>query len=318
MRCLEQKNKLNTFQNIFYLPELQCAEIVSALSPSEKFEWANEQRQHGNRAFLSGDYEAAIDVYLTCLVALDSDQNKNVSDTSLHGSKSDKNSDIWTEKSQVEIQLPVLMNLAACTLRLKMFKKTKTFCDMALEMECAQSNPKVYFRRGKAFMSMGDYESSRNDLEHALALLRSAGENDAAKERDCVSKELHKLDRLVERAEINKKRQQIAMKKVLGGEPKVKGLEAEICRGKIVTQSGSSDKDQSNHDAVNSLYDQIEKRAYSTLRAKRVSPRVIHKENSYFQWYIGMIERVLRKILVWLGDEEAMTKDFSRKGLKSL
>jgi len=45
--------------------------MVSTLSPEKKIEWAMIHRQRGNALFQKCDYKEAMDVYLTCLVAIE-------------------------------------------------------------------------------------------------------------------------------------------------------------------------------------------------------------------------------------------------------
>ena len=48
------------------------------LPPQQKLQWAKHQRMEGNKLFATGEYKEAMDVYLTCLVAMDqSSKNKN-------------------------------------------------------------------------------------------------------------------------------------------------------------------------------------------------------------------------------------------------
>jgi hypothetical protein len=89
----------------------QSAKFVSQLESSEdRRYWAEQQRQTGNKFFQSGDYKGALDIYLTCLV---------VKENSLDFVR--------------DTFLPILNNLAQCTLQLGMHKKTIVFCEMALD-----------------------------------------------------------------------------------------------------------------------------------------------------------------------------------------
>jgi len=49
----------------------QASEMIANLNPQQKIEWAKYQRKEGNALFEKGDYTEAMDVYLTCLVAMD-------------------------------------------------------------------------------------------------------------------------------------------------------------------------------------------------------------------------------------------------------
>ena len=89
----------------------QSAQYVSQLESSkDRRYWAEQQRQTGNVFFQSGDYKGALDIYLTCLV---------VKENSLDFVR--------------DTFLPILNNLAQCTLQLGMHKKTIVFCEMALD-----------------------------------------------------------------------------------------------------------------------------------------------------------------------------------------
>jgi len=340
----------------------QAAEMVSKLSPDEKIQWAKEHRKHGNNLFQKKQFKQAMDVYLTCLVAIDSDSNSNGQEEGKEQSNKVFNTDIeWVEKTEHEIKLPVLLNLSACTLKLGMYRKTCSFCDLALEIKAGSNNPKVYFRRGKSRMLLGIYNKARADLQKALDLLDSSCNNDSntnivedvddavGREKEAVKKELVKLERLVESAEENRKRQQMAMKRILGGDNG--GVAAEIddiddstnttqvVDNDILELESSQDTistTRSNHqqrnlNALNTtikdedrLYKEetTKKREYSTLKAKqRKKPEVTNgrysydpnntqNSDSFYAWYLKMIERGLRKALYWLGDEEAMNRSF--------
>lgn len=232
----------------------QAGQIVSHLNRDEKLIWAGEQRQVGNKLFQEGGYKEAMDVYLTCLVALEYISKDRMNDNQM----------------DEDIKMPVLLNLAACALNLGMYKKTVSFCDFCMELECAKKNPKVYFRRGKAYMFMGNYSLARNDLNMAESILLQDF-NDDSKECLSIRKEMQRLDKMIQNSKKNKERQAMAMKKWMGGDKK---------------QITIDDKD-----AKKNLWDVI-------LR------------NRYFLFYIKMVERCLRKTLYWLGEEDAMSRSY--------
>ena len=130
----------------------QAAKEVEDLSPSQRLEWAELQRQAGNKFYRKKEYEEAIDVYLTCLVV-----------------KSE------TPEFLEDVFLPVMNNLAQCTLQMGSYKKAQTFCTMALEEKNLPNRPemisKLYFRRGKARRLSGDYLGCKEDLKKAIELL---------------------------------------------------------------------------------------------------------------------------------------------------
>jgi tetratricopeptide (TPR) repeat protein len=237
----------------------QAGQIVSHLDRDEKLQWAREQRQLGNTLFQEGKCKEAMDVYLTCLVALDY-QSKD------HDCEDDQES---RYQMDIDIKMPVLLNLAACALSLGMYRKTVSFCDFCMELECAKKNPKVYFRRGKAYMSMGNYSAARKDLNTAYSIL-SEELDDESKECLSIRKEMHRLDQMMKNSKKNKERQAKAMKKWMDGN-KEKGTTFKI------------DEQKKSFDIF---------------------------YNRYFVFYIKMVERGLRKMLYWLGDEDALTRSY--------
>lgn len=240
----------------------QASQIVSQLNRDEKLQWAREQRQLGNQLFQEGKYKEAMDVYLTCLVALEYTSKD-------HDSQDDVQMKSIDEMDK-DIKMPVLLNLAACALSLGMYKKTVSFCDFCMELECAKKNAKVYFRRGKANMCMGNYTLARNDLNMAQSIISEEFEM-YSKEYISIRKEMQRLDQMMKNSKRNKERQAKAMKKWMGG-------------------------------------DGDNKQAMSSKDTKNVSFGIL--ENRYFVFYIKMVERGLRRLLYWLGEEDAMTRSY--------
>lgn len=182
----------------------QAAQTVSTLSPEQRLQWSHEQRQIGNSLFGSGEYHEAMDVYLTCLVAMDMreggegeeildekvartgyeggrDCNVIITKTETHEGDSTRNQQklISKERIEQEIKLPVLLNLSLCSLKLGMYKKTEQFCNFALGTCCLSASTKrdvakIYFRRGKARMLMGSYNKAQKDLYQAMHMLQNS------------------------------------------------------------------------------------------------------------------------------------------------
>lgn len=309
-----------------------------------------------------------MDVYLTCLVAINASNDTEKTEqsrTRKDNTNNNDNEDDWTEKTDREIKFPVLLNLSACTLKLGMYRKTCSFCDMALELnKIGTDNPKVYFRRGKSYMLMGMHEKAKFDFHKCLDLLHQVNEkrvsefdsekNDISNsnesvvrgenknEIEAVHKELLHLEKLKDAAEKNRLRHEKAMKIMLGGQ-----ANTTISSSKSQQSSNENDDEKSsleigmnrakndqNSSPVTPLYNNSDpttakKREFSTLRARRKKCRkdtvmssklgegngeeVVasgRNSQSYFTWYIQKVEFGLRKILFWLGDEEAMTRSF--------
>lgn len=302
---------------------------MSSLTPEDKLEWAENQRQEGNKLYSKQQYKEAMDVYLTCLVAID----KSCHDPIIGNTDNDvmNNDIIWEQQVEQQVKLPVLLNLSACTLSLGMFKKTCAFCDLALDLRIGNTSQKLYFRRGRARMGLGLYCEAKEDLIVSMDILQrqeseKADSNGVDKKEICkmklsVEKELLRLEVLVVSAEKNREKQTRAMQRILGG-GKVK-TDVNLKVGSFMETShngiNANDKSRNSTSACEErLYSTIvSQREYSTLRAPSYTNAIgavgaTHRKggNSVFVWYIKILERSLRKILYWLGDEEAMTKKF--------
>lgn len=165
----------------------QSAKFVSELESSEDRQyWAEQQRLTGNIFFQKGDYKGAMDIYLTCLVVKEN-----------------------TPGFLRDTFLPVLNNLAQCTLQLGMHSKTILFCTMALDeisRRSSQENDtnekrlekeempgndrlafarkdltdaialsKIFFKQAKALRLTGYYAKSRDSLNNSLDCLSGKG-----------------------------------------------------------------------------------------------------------------------------------------------
>lgn len=218
-----------------------------------------------------------MDVYLTCLVAKSDDK-----------------------EFSTRVFLPVLNNLALCTLQLGMWSKTDQFCTLALEDtlnfdilekdEERAAVAKIYFRRGKSRRLQGLYKEARNDLEQALLLM---GDDDT-QERRTVQREIRKVDQSVTEGKRNEKRQERAMKKALGG-----GRPDVGCGEKVL---GTEDHRQ--------------RRKYSTLTAKSSleddNDEESDEELSCWHHYLLVVVRLTEMALELLGDEETIERKAKR------
>ena len=70
--------------------------MVSTLSPEKKIEWVAMHRQRGNTLFQKGNYKEAMDVYLTCLVAIETKDKELVAMDTKDGSSSGTDTDTTT------------------------------------------------------------------------------------------------------------------------------------------------------------------------------------------------------------------------------
>ncbi len=217
----------------------QAAKQVASLqTDQERFAWAEHQRQAvGNPLYQAKQYQSAMDIYLTCLLSKPSEE------TSCHHLK----------EFQTRVYLPVLNNLAQCTLQLGQYRKAEQFCSMGIHDDAMkddgqtrnlatankdenhdthiplQQYAKLYYRRGKARRLQGHYTTARQDLECAMRLLKSK-ETDGAlhnddddtmnsesdqQEQRAIQREMVALQKSIQQAKQHRQQQQAAMQRLL-------------------------------------------------------------------------------------------------------
>ena len=108
----------------FLMRQKWAAEQVADLSDDDALQWAVDVKDTGNEQYRRRDFAAACDTYLMALVGLRAKE-----DTSVGGSGSDSGSGSGSglgttpppfSAEQIDrVQVPVLCNLAACKLALK-------------------------------------------------------------------------------------------------------------------------------------------------------------------------------------------------------
>jgi len=203
----------------------QSAEEVFGMSFGEKVAWALERRKAGNDLFASGEFQEAMDVYMTALVAVSKEEAEE-------------------KESDVKVALPVLLNLAQCALNLGNASKVVAFCDHALSLKsgAGAKSAKVRYRRGKGKLMVGDYKAARADLEAALELCQEDGD-----ERRAVERELKKLKGNVKEAKRSKDRVKQAMIGLVKGGGVIDGKRDGEGRGERKAKSGR--RTVSNYDS---------------------------------------------------------------------
>ena len=302
-RCNEDELRASDLQTKLQ----QTAKLIQELNEQEKIEWAKDQRLVGNSLFQSGEYAQAMDIYLTCLVV------KNNSDEFLMGTF-----------------LPVLSNLAQCTLKLSMYKKTIQFCNLCFEELEPKDHlrkdlhiplSKMHYKRGKAHRLSGEYKAARKDLDQGMKLLETLKETRHSSVIDyekAIQNEIRNLEMAEREGRRNLNRTKKAMQTILnsgGG----RTSDTNTIQSPTETRALSSTEGVSgtNLSASEGLYEQNPtgtKRRYSTLRAPKRNPRTNQAPNqsqtdktiSYSRYYWDMVARVCETLLIWLGDEETI------------
>jgi tetratricopeptide (TPR) repeat protein len=219
----------------------QAAKQVASLQrDQERFAWAEHQRQAvGNPLYQAKQYQSAMDIYLTCLLSKPSEETSSCR---------------HLKEFQTRVYLPVLNNLAQCTLQLGQYRKAEQFCSMGIHddamkddgetrnlatankdenhdgiLQHRQQYAKLYYRRGKARRLQGHYTTSRQDLECAMQMLKPQ-ETDIALHNDdddtmnsesdqqqrlAIQREMVALQKSIQQAKQHRQQQQVAMQRLL-------------------------------------------------------------------------------------------------------
>jgi len=67
-----------------------------------------------------------------------------------------------------QVEVPLILNIAACMLASKQWDAAKTECEKVLDIQ--ETNPKAIFRRGQALLGMNDFDAALEDLQKAREL----------------------------------------------------------------------------------------------------------------------------------------------------
>jgi len=117
----------------------------------ERVQAANKMKDEGNALFVAQKYEEAYTKYNE---ALDWFQYLFPSE------EADKN-------LIAQCKLPILLNQAACQLKLTNFRSARICCEQALDFD--PKNVKALFRLGQCWQGMADYNKARENFQNALS-----------------------------------------------------------------------------------------------------------------------------------------------------
>jgi tetratricopeptide (TPR) repeat protein len=292
--------------------------------------WTETHRTIGNHLFSQGKYLEAMDVYMTCLVGLDQrtqtqegatenivvDHQCILEETKTQTVNQDGESSLLDEK----IKLPILLNLSACMLKLGMFRKTEKIINLCLEtVPCSSTNPKVFYRRGRARAFMGLYNDARSDYNQALGLLSpSSFDKDPSDEIQTIHRAIRKLDQLIENARQNHVKQKKAMRRLLGGQSTQIVQPLDSYDIALVDNHGSPEESY----VKAPLYKEssTKTRTYSTLKAFKTSTPSYEKSEIHHdhqdskvasripsigvkQYLFMILAKIIQFLLSWWGDE---------------
>eukprot|EP01035_Chromulina_nebulosa_P031046 gene31046-41349_t len=114
--------------------------MIKDLPSEEKLQWAITAKENANALFKQKQFTDAMKIYVECLAAADFGSD----------SQSSENID--------KLVIPVVCNLAACSIELKEWRKVVNFCDQALDLRPYCS--KALYRKGIALLEVGDYDAA--------------------------------------------------------------------------------------------------------------------------------------------------------------
>ncbi|EPT25199.1 tetratricopeptide repeat-containing protein [Toxoplasma gondii ME49] len=129
----------------------QIAESLRSKTWNEKLQWGLDTKNLGNSLYQQKKFTEAINAYQDCLLALDL------------GSTADQQ-----EAAQRQLQIPAVLNLAACMLATKKYHRCKALCNVVLDLE--PQSLKAIFRRALANFHLGELEEATQDLQRAYAM----------------------------------------------------------------------------------------------------------------------------------------------------
>lgn len=269
----------------------QAIATLQSLPDASKLVWAETQRVNvGNIYYEKLDYENAIDVYLTCLIAATPSPSPNPESK-------------YTMEHLI-LYMKLMNNLALCTLQLRWYRKTITFCSIAIDqilitlphVETMQLKDtdrsgdfaiiileqriKLHYKRAKAYRLRGEYDIARLDINRMKTELISYSSDNATHSSDSKSielmcstivKEEQLLQLAIHRGNKNFKHHQAAMKLLLTQNDDFSGprtLDVNI------EQSNDNDCNETiqplyyDHHNVNP---KVQQKSYSNLRARKTN-----------------------------------------------
>ncbi len=145
------------------------AQALMGATKEERTKWAIEMKNYANSLYAEHQYADAMEKYVEALTASDfgTKQKESAISSDNKGTES-LNQDARIDEDNIDVLvIPVLSNLAACSIQLQQWKKAEKFCQQAIDLRpnCA----KAYMRKGIALFNLGDY----NDAKQALLTARN-------------------------------------------------------------------------------------------------------------------------------------------------
>ena len=314
----------------------QSAQFISQLESSEdRQSWAEQQRLSGNAFFRRGDIREAMDIYLTCLVVKENSPNF-VRDTFLPvlNNLAQCTSQLGMHTKTITFCKMALEEVSKTNEKFKnqVGKKTKAETEeykmFLIQRGIADAITlcKIFFKLARALRLTGHYRKARKALDSSLNCLTgdenitiSSTPSPMSDSKDAqfsflpykkaIQKEYRYLDVAEKEAKRNLARQKLAMEKVMSP------LSAAASN-----TSGLQEKNQvkEKHGSFDSLYENAsEARQFSKLRSRKPDTMLSSLQHndvpntdedwdppklSYGQYYLSMVARVAKALLIALGE----------------
>lgn len=141
------------------LHSVQPGKDIWQLTDAERLDAARRHKERGSEMFRSGHFRSAALCYsksVQHLAAVDPDLPLEVEELEEQ------------EKEILSLRTVVLMNLAACQLKMEQYHHVVSNCSRVLEVE--PGSIKTLYRRAKALLAMSDFEGARLDALRAREL----------------------------------------------------------------------------------------------------------------------------------------------------
>ncbi|RDD47487.1 Tetratricopeptide repeat protein 9A [Trichoplax sp. H2] len=140
----------------------------------DKIKLANDHKDTGNDAFKNGDFTSAIRSYHHALLCVKGILSKStmkelgmlVGDNAAQHRANSKEEQIKEEAQSIKLSLH--NNLAVCLIKQNKWERAISHCDEALMLE--SNNCKAIYRRGLAYLEIGNIDKAGKDLRKASAL----------------------------------------------------------------------------------------------------------------------------------------------------
>ena len=156
------------------------AQALMGATKEERTKWAIEMKNYANSLYAEHQYADAMEKYVEALTASDfgTKQKDSAPSSDNIGTSLDESLNQYARNDIDNIDvlvIPVLSNLAACSIQLQQWKKAEKFCQQAIELRpnCA----KAYMRKGIALFNLGDYHDAKQALLTARNVSNSSKED---------------------------------------------------------------------------------------------------------------------------------------------